>query len=126
MHSVYIFCHLDPNFFVTLDSQKETEVKERSVFDIPIFTEEFLNHSKGDYQSIILCTSGLWQGIFVLLKAMVVIFQTLVLVWKAKTAAVSLSSKGSYSKTSEGKLGQCCQIVKAALVSRSEQINICH
>lgn len=48
------------------------------------------------------------------------------LVWKAKTAAVSLSSKGSYSKTSEGKLGQCCQIVKAALVSRSEQINICH
>ncbi|XP_037689263.1 high mobility group protein 20A isoform X1 [Choloepus didactylus] len=25
---------------------KETEVKERSVFDIPIFTEEFLNHSK--------------------------------------------------------------------------------
>ncbi|MGH0119077.1 UNVERIFIED_CONTAM: hypothetical protein FKN15_052278 [Acipenser sinensis] len=26
--------------------QKDTEGKERSVFDIPIFTEEFLNHSK--------------------------------------------------------------------------------
>ncbi|ELW70657.1 High mobility group protein 20A [Tupaia chinensis] len=26
--------------------KKEAEVKERSVFDIPIFTEEFLNHSK--------------------------------------------------------------------------------
>ncbi|XP_021105727.1 high mobility group protein 20A isoform X4 [Heterocephalus glaber] len=31
----------------THDHEKETEVKERSVFDIPIFTEEFLNHSKG-------------------------------------------------------------------------------
>lgn len=30
----------------THDHEKETEVKERSVFDIPIFTEEFLNHSK--------------------------------------------------------------------------------
>lgn len=30
------------------DHEKEAEVKERSVFDIPIFTEEFLNHSKGD------------------------------------------------------------------------------
>ncbi|XP_013927717.1 PREDICTED: high mobility group protein 20A [Thamnophis sirtalis] len=28
------------------DHQKEPETKERSVFDIPIFTEEFLNHSK--------------------------------------------------------------------------------
>lgn len=36
--------------FITVGSQKEAEVKEqRSVFDIPIFTEEFLNHSKGDY-----------------------------------------------------------------------------
>ncbi|XP_066557785.1 high mobility group protein 20A isoform X3 [Amia ocellicauda] len=26
--------------------EKDTEAKERSVFDIPIFTEEFLNHSK--------------------------------------------------------------------------------
>ncbi|XP_067327370.1 high mobility group protein 20A isoform X1 [Anolis sagrei] len=26
--------------------EKETDTKERSVFDIPIFTEEFLNHSK--------------------------------------------------------------------------------
>ncbi|NWI71036.1 HM20A protein, partial [Todus mexicanus] len=26
--------------------QKEADTKERSVFDIPIFTEEFLNHSK--------------------------------------------------------------------------------
>ncbi|KAB0358837.1 hypothetical protein FD754_002993 [Muntiacus muntjak] len=30
----------------TYDHEKEAEVKERSVFDIPIFTEEFLNHSK--------------------------------------------------------------------------------
>ncbi|KAJ1068029.1 hypothetical protein K5549_007317 [Capra hircus] len=30
----------------THDHEKEAEVKERSVFDIPIFTEEFLNHSK--------------------------------------------------------------------------------
>lgn len=30
----------------THDHEKETEVKERAVFDIPIFTEEFLNHSK--------------------------------------------------------------------------------
>ncbi|TRY65153.1 hypothetical protein DNTS_002034 [Danionella cerebrum] len=29
-----------------LVSQKDLEVKDRSVFDIPIFTEEFLNHSK--------------------------------------------------------------------------------
>lgn len=28
------------------DHEKEAETKERSVFDIPIFTEEFLNHSK--------------------------------------------------------------------------------
>ncbi|KAB1257053.1 High mobility group protein 20A [Camelus dromedarius] len=42
----------------THDHEKEAEVKERSVFDIPIFTEEFLNHSKGDYQSIILCSSA--------------------------------------------------------------------
>uniref|UniRef100_A0A8D0L9Y8 High mobility group protein 20A n=1 Tax=Sphenodon punctatus TaxID=8508 RepID=A0A8D0L9Y8_SPHPU len=28
------------------DHEKEADVKERSVFDIPIFTEEFLNHSK--------------------------------------------------------------------------------
>ncbi|XP_001505909.1 high mobility group protein 20A isoform X1 [Ornithorhynchus anatinus] len=28
------------------EHEKEVEVKERSVFDIPIFTEEFLNHSK--------------------------------------------------------------------------------
>ncbi|KAM6426338.1 high mobility group protein 20A isoform 1-T5 [Liasis olivaceus] len=28
------------------DHQKEPDTKERSVFDIPIFTEEFLNHSK--------------------------------------------------------------------------------
>ncbi|XP_061451319.1 high mobility group protein 20A isoform X2 [Rhineura floridana] len=28
------------------DHEKETDTKERSVFDIPIFTEEFLNHSK--------------------------------------------------------------------------------
>ncbi|XP_030042828.1 high mobility group protein 20A isoform X4 [Microcaecilia unicolor] len=28
------------------DHEKEVDVKERSVFDIPIFTEEFLNHSK--------------------------------------------------------------------------------
>ncbi|XP_070618920.1 high mobility group protein 20A isoform X2 [Erythrolamprus reginae] len=28
------------------DLQKEPDTKERSVFDIPIFTEEFLNHSK--------------------------------------------------------------------------------
>lgn len=27
--------------------QKDTECKDRTVFDIPIFTEEFLNHSKG-------------------------------------------------------------------------------
>ncbi|KAJ6668573.1 hypothetical protein lerEdw1_012055 [Lerista edwardsae] len=27
--------------------QKEAETKERSIFDLPIFTEEFLNHSKG-------------------------------------------------------------------------------
>ncbi|XP_060086506.1 high mobility group protein 20A-like [Heteronotia binoei] len=27
-------------------AQKEADTKERSVFDIPIFTEEFLNHSK--------------------------------------------------------------------------------
>ncbi|XP_039193567.1 high mobility group protein 20A isoform X4 [Crotalus tigris] len=30
----------------THDHQKEPDTKERSVFDIPIFTEEFLNHSK--------------------------------------------------------------------------------
>lgn len=29
-------------------SQKDLEIKDRSVFDIPIFTEEFLNHSKGE------------------------------------------------------------------------------
>ncbi|NXC13999.1 HM20A protein, partial [Corythaeola cristata] len=28
------------------DHEKEADTKERSVFDIPIFTEEFLNHSK--------------------------------------------------------------------------------
>lgn len=28
--------------------QKDTEGKDRTVFDIPIFTEEFLNHSKGE------------------------------------------------------------------------------
>ncbi|XP_051838479.1 high mobility group protein 20A isoform X2 [Antechinus flavipes] len=28
------------------EHEKEVDVKERSVFDIPIFTEEFLNHSK--------------------------------------------------------------------------------
>ncbi|XP_033016817.1 high mobility group protein 20A isoform X3 [Lacerta agilis] len=28
------------------DHEKEADAKERSVFDIPIFTEEFLNHSK--------------------------------------------------------------------------------
>ncbi|XP_054858504.1 high mobility group protein 20A [Eublepharis macularius] len=28
------------------EHEKETDTKERSVFDIPIFTEEFLNHSK--------------------------------------------------------------------------------
>ncbi|XP_015265867.1 PREDICTED: high mobility group protein 20A isoform X3 [Gekko japonicus] len=28
------------------EHEKEAEAKERSVFDIPIFTEEFLNHSK--------------------------------------------------------------------------------
>lgn len=27
--------------------QKDAEGKDRTVFDIPIFTEEFLNHSKG-------------------------------------------------------------------------------
>ncbi|XP_016334428.1 high mobility group protein 20A-like, partial [Sinocyclocheilus anshuiensis] len=33
------------NNFLTV-SQKDLEIKDRSVFDIPIFTEEFLNHSK--------------------------------------------------------------------------------
>ncbi|XP_069078300.1 high mobility group protein 20A [Pleurodeles waltl] len=28
------------------DHEKDVDVKERSIFDIPIFTEEFLNHSK--------------------------------------------------------------------------------
>lgn len=28
--------------------QKDAECKDRTVFDIPIFTEEFLNHSKGE------------------------------------------------------------------------------
>ncbi|KAM9312857.1 high mobility group protein 20A [Gastrophryne carolinensis] len=31
---------------ISNDPEKETVLKERSVFDIPIFTEEFLNHSK--------------------------------------------------------------------------------
>lgn len=112
--NVYVFHHLDQNCFVTLDSQKETEVKERSVFDIPIFTEEFLNHSKGDYHSIILCYPGLWQGILFLggihcSKAMIVIFQILGLVWKKKIVFYSLVKVTNYSKTSEGKLAQCCQ-----------------
>ncbi|CAI9565014.1 unnamed protein product [Staurois parvus] len=31
---------------ISSDPEKESVLKERSVFDIPIFTEEFLNHSK--------------------------------------------------------------------------------
>lgn len=33
--------------FVFGHKQKDAEGKDRTVFDIPIFTEEFLNHSKG-------------------------------------------------------------------------------
>lgn len=33
--------------FLHVSPQKDAEGKVRTVFDIPIFTEEFLNHSKG-------------------------------------------------------------------------------
>lgn len=36
----------DAAWQATHDHEKETEVKEQSVFYIPIFIEEFLNHSK--------------------------------------------------------------------------------
>lgn len=99
------------NCSVTLHSQKETEVKERSVFDIPIFTEEFLNHSKGDYWSL-FCVHQIWgrvSGGIHCSKAVVMIFRTLGLIWKKKTASISLpSSNGSWFLKTEGKLGQCC------------------
>ncbi|KAJ7423997.1 High mobility group protein 20A [Willisornis vidua] len=41
--------------------QKEVDTKERSVFDIPIFTEEFLNHSKASPSWI--CCSIEWPGL---------------------------------------------------------------
>lgn len=56
-------------------------------------------------------------------KAMVVILPTLGLVWKKKVASISLSIKNSYSETSEE---SSASVVKAALVSESEEINIHH
>lgn len=56
-------------------------------------------------------------------KAVVVILLTLGLVWKKKVAFISLSIKNSYSETSEE---SSASVVKAALVSESEEINIHH
>ncbi|PIO31078.1 hypothetical protein AB205_0135070 [Aquarana catesbeiana] len=38
--------HNQFRLLIQLTTAKESVLKERSVFDIPIFTEEFLNHSK--------------------------------------------------------------------------------